>query len=107
MERYKNCWEIKKCGRQAGGDKVVELGECIVSKERLGHSCWSVFGTLCGGEVQGDAFEKGRNCRRCEVYKMYQRTIGELGEMIKVYFPEEEEKYNQIILKRMTENNMK
>ncbi|MDH4317728.1 MAG: hypothetical protein OEV64_05015 [Desulfobulbaceae bacterium] len=101
MERLKNCWEIKKCGRHADGDKIEELGECVVSREQLGHSCWAVFGTLCGGEVQGDAYEKGRNCMRCEVYKMYQRTIGEHGEMIKIYFPEEEEKYNQIIFKRM------
>jgi hypothetical protein len=27
-----NCWEIKKCGRQRGGKKVNELGECIASK---------------------------------------------------------------------------
>jgi len=39
-----NCWEIKKCERQKGGKKVNELGECIASKERMGHSCWVVAG---------------------------------------------------------------
>ncbi len=41
-----NCWEIMKCGRQKGGKKVNELGECIASKEGMGHSCWAVAGTL-------------------------------------------------------------
>lgn len=99
-----NCWEIKRCGRQVGGSKVAELGECIASKEKLGHSCWVVAGTLCGGKLQGDAREKGKNCRRCEVYKKYQRTIGEQGEKVKELFPEEEEKYNEIIMNRMTED---
>ena len=34
------------CGREAGGAKVAELGECIVSKEGFGHSCWGIAGTL-------------------------------------------------------------
>ena len=104
MDSIKNCWEIKNCGRQRGGNNAAELGECIVSKEKLGHSCWAVFGTLCGGKLQGSAVEKGRNCIHCEVYKMYQRTIGEYGEVIKRFFPEEEEKYHEIILRRMTES---
>jgi len=33
-----NCWKIKKCGRQRGGKKVNELGECIASKGKVGHS---------------------------------------------------------------------
>ena len=52
--------------------------------------------------MQGDSREKGRNCMRCEVYKKYQRTIGERGEDIKECFPDEEKKYNEIIMKRMT-----
>ncbi len=26
--KRKNCWEVKKCGRQPGGEKVDELGVC-------------------------------------------------------------------------------
>ena len=103
MDMLNNCWEIKKCGRQRGSNKVAEMGECIVSMENLGHSCWVVHGTLCGGKVQGSSRDKGRNCMRCEVYKKYQRTIGEQGEKVKECFPDEEKKYNEIILKRMTE----
>ncbi len=26
--KRRNCWEVKKCGRQPGGEKVEELGVC-------------------------------------------------------------------------------
>ena len=46
----RNCWEFKKCGREPGGSKVSELGECPAATEiRLdgqnhgtkgGRMCW-------------------------------------------------------------------
>jgi hypothetical protein len=75
-----NCWEIKKCGRQAGGNKVKELGECIAAKETRvngvhggkngGRVCYALAGTLCGGKVQGTYASKLANCMQCEVYKL-------------------------------------
>lgn len=62
------CWEIIDCGRQKGGSKVDELGECIVSKEGFGLLCWAVAGTLCEGEVAGTAAQKKGDCLQCEVY---------------------------------------
>ena len=35
-----------------------ELGECVASREGLGHSCWMIAGTLCDGTVQGTAAQK-------------------------------------------------
>ena len=57
-ERLENCWEILNCGRERGGPNVMELGECIAAKQGLGHSCWAIAGTLCGGTVQGRGAEK-------------------------------------------------
>jgi len=74
-----DCWAIKKCGRENGRAKVGELGECVASTRRLGHSCWAIAGTLCGGAVQGTFAEKEGNCMACEVYKRYHRTIGTQG----------------------------
>jgi diguanylate cyclase (GGDEF)-like protein len=71
----KNCWEIKKCGREQGGAKVDELGVCPAYPNR-GHSCWSVTGTLCGGEVQGTFAQKEMNCLQCETYKLYNIRSG-------------------------------
>ena len=98
----KNCWDILKCERQKNGKKVNEYGECIASKEELGHSCWAIAGTLCGGMVQGDATEKRQNCIRCEVFKLYHRSVGTEGKKIKELFPEEEKKYNDLLMDRMT-----
>lgn len=74
-----NCWEYRKCGREPGGEKVAELGECPVAREeRLdgqhggtngGRMCWLVRATLCGNQVQGDFRSKLGNCLKCDFFK--------------------------------------
>lgn len=74
-----NCWEFKKCGREADGINASKLGVCIACTEtRLdgvhegrnsGRACWVVVGTLCGGQVQGTFATKFGNCKNCEFYK--------------------------------------
>ncbi|MBC8553207.1 MAG: hypothetical protein ISR96_00900 [Nitrospira sp.] len=74
-----NCWEIKKCGREQGGDKSEELGVCpaatlsacdgINSGNNAGRICWAIAGTFCGGRVQGDFAQKSVSCMSCEVFK--------------------------------------
>jgi hypothetical protein len=98
--RLPTCWEIEKCGREKGGPKESELGECIASKEGFGHSCWAVAGTLCGGVVQGTIAQKIGYCSSCEVYRRYNRSLGSQGKEIASQFPEEEKKYIQMLLKK-------
>jgi hypothetical protein len=100
-----NCWEIKKCERQKGGKKVNELGECIASKEGMGHSCWAVAGTLCGGKILGTTAQKTGYCTTCEVYQIYNRSQGELGKRIMTTYPKEEEKYYKIMMKFSDDKN--
>ena len=95
-----NCWEIENCGREKGGHKVEELGECIASKEGLGHSCWAIAGTLCGGEVQGTVAQKIGYCTNCPVHKLYNRSLGKHGQEIASQYPEEEAKYIKMMLKK-------
>ena len=81
-----NCWEFKKCGREKGGAKVIELGECPASSETMtdgvnsgdnaGRTCWAVAGTLCGGKVQGSFAHKMYNCKACEFYKIVTKEEG-------------------------------
>lgn len=81
-----NCWEVKKCGREPGGIKTVELGVCPASTEsRLngvnhgkngGRACWVLAGTLCGAKVQGSFATKLANCMQCEFYKMVRKDEG-------------------------------
>ncbi len=98
MNEFPNCWDIKKCGRQKGGEKVAELGECVASIEGLGHSCWAIAGTLCGGVVQGTVAQKEGNCVNCDVHKDYNRVAGKKGMEIKNLFPRENEKYQCLLM---------
>jgi len=100
MSQFKNCWEIKECGRGKGGAKVAELGECIASTNGLGHSCWAIAGTLCGGTVQGTAAQKHQNCLACDVHKLYNRVTGNYGKEIAVEFANEHKNYLTIIKSR-------
>jgi len=63
-----NCWELKKCGRQAGGLKAKELGVCPAYPDH-GTTCAHIAGTLCGGQVQGSFASKLVNCMKCDFYK--------------------------------------
>ena len=74
----KNCWEAKKCGRQAGGKNVHQLGVCPVTTEtrldgvhggrNAGRACWVVAGSLCKGEMQGTFARKFEHCEKCDFY---------------------------------------
>ncbi len=96
-KELKNCWEIKGCGREQNGINTMELGECVASKEELGHSCWAIAGTLCGGKIQGTSAKKANACMECEVYKKYHRSLGSEGKFIRTEFPGEEAKYQKIL----------
>jgi hypothetical protein len=100
---YPDCWAVKNCGRQKGGPKESELGECVCSQERLGHSCWVLPGTLCGGVVQGTEAQKEAVCKICSVYKDYNRITGKKRREVKAFFPGEERKYNQLVFAKHAE----
>jgi hypothetical protein len=81
-----NCWEFKKCGREAGGLKVGELGICPAAMESRvngmnggkngGRACWPLAGTFCGGKVQGTFAMKVANCMECEFFKLVGKEEG-------------------------------
>jgi hypothetical protein len=62
-----DCWEFKKCGREAGGAKIGENGACPAYPDN-GTGCARVAGTLCGGKVQGTFAQKLGNCMTCDFY---------------------------------------
>ena len=82
-----NCWEAKNCGREPGGPKVADLGECPSARlpsffngknggVAAGRYCWKIAGTLCGGKVQGTAADKLQNCLACEFYQKVKEEQG-------------------------------
>ena len=105
-EQLLNCWEIKKCERQKGGKKVYELGECIASKERMGHSCWAIAGTICLGKIEGTFAQKIGFCTSCEVYQRYNRSSGKLGRFVRTLYPLEDAKYLDIMLNFYVDNSL-
>ena len=78
-----NCWEFKKCGRELGGEKISDLGECPASAEKrlngvhggtnAGRACWIVAGTFCKGEIQGVFAKKYDTCIECDFYRKVQK----------------------------------
>jgi hypothetical protein len=97
-DKLPNCWELEDCGREKGGHNVKELGECIASKEGLGHSCWAIAGTLCKGEIQGIYAKKIKYCTSCEIFKLYNRISGTCKKDVSVLWPEEDLKYTELML---------
>jgi hypothetical protein len=82
----KNCWEVKKCGREPGGDHCQELGVCpaalphkqdgINRGKHCGRFCWAIAGTLCGAEVQGTFAKKLKDCLNCDFLKQVHEDEG-------------------------------
>jgi hypothetical protein len=83
MDRTRNCWEYKNCGRHPSGLRREDLGVCPASTDisfdgvnggsQAGRVCWAVAGTMCGGEVQGSMAAKLGNCLKCDFYKLVAR----------------------------------
>ena len=81
-----NCWEVKKCGRQSGGEKSNELGICPASTEGKlnglnggtngGRACWVIQQTLCGNQVQGGFADKLSSCLKCDFYSAVRNEEG-------------------------------
>ena len=86
MGPRKNCWEFKKCGRELGGSKSLDLGVCAASADkkydgvnggnRGGRACWLVAGTMCGGKPQGTFTEKYVTCLNCDFFKSVRKEEG-------------------------------
>ena len=62
-----NCWEFKKCGREAGGAKAEELGVCP-AYPNYGKQCARITGTICDSTVQGPESMKLFYCVKCDFY---------------------------------------
>ena len=82
----KNCWEFKKCGREAGGFNIDHLGLCPAATEKslhnvhdginAGRACWVMAGTLCGGTVQGTFAQKYEDCQICDFFRLVKQEEG-------------------------------
>lgn len=84
--KRKNCWEVKKCGRQPEGENAEKLGVCPAAVTSMydgtnkgtydGRFCWAVAGTFCDGKQQGTFAQKLMNCINCEFLKQVNEKEG-------------------------------
>jgi len=82
MTTRANCWEVKQCGRQPGGENVSKLGVCPASVDssadglnggkNAGRICWAIAGTFCGDKKQGTFADKRLSCLSCDFYRQVQ-----------------------------------
>jgi len=63
-----NCWEFKKCGREAGGVNEKKIVVCPAYPSH-GKKCAQVAGTFCGGKVQGTFAMKLLSCIKCDFFQ--------------------------------------
>lgn len=73
-----NCWEYKKCGRQPGGHKAVEIGICPAAYDIAadganggkngGRICWSIVGNINNDSPHQLLNRRNCNCFDCDFF---------------------------------------
>lgn len=71
-----NCWEVKKCGREVGGEKAALLGVCPVAAEKNvnglnggingGRICWVLAEEHFKNEISCSKLTRKDPCFSCE-----------------------------------------
>jgi len=78
-----NCWEFKRCGREPGGWRAADAGECPAAGaiawdgtnrgKNAGRYCWKILGTLCDEQLQDTSAKKLHKCGNCDFHRMVQQ----------------------------------
>ncbi len=82
-----NCWEFKRCGREAHGIRAHEMGVCPAAKLEVangflggvngGRACAFITGTFCSNTIEGTHREKEKQCDKCGFYQILMKQHGE------------------------------
>lgn len=83
-----NCWEHKKCGREAASSGADDVWACPASilptpdgrhnrGTRAGRRCWRIPGTVCDEHAQGLFKQKIAKCRECDFYQRVKEEEGD------------------------------
>jgi hypothetical protein len=83
--RRGNCWEIVKCGREPGGDKVDSRGPCPAAVDAMssgvnggqcgGRVCWAISGTFCDVHLEDNA-ARPISCFGCDFFSQVLQEEG-------------------------------
>jgi hypothetical protein len=70
----KNCWEVKRCGKEQDCPAYREKRlDGVHNGKNGGRSCWVVAGTLCFGQPSGEFAKKFTGCEKCDFYDLVKR----------------------------------
>jgi len=77
--RRPNCWEVRQCTRQPGGEGAALFGPCPAATHEAadglnggtngGRICWAVEGTPCGLDLADAGVPKLISCLGCEFFR--------------------------------------
>jgi len=62
FKRNGPCWKLRECPKET-------RQSCPAWEFQVGHLCWFINGTICGGKVQGSWKKKMNMCRKCKVFR--------------------------------------
>ena len=81
-----NCWEVRQCQREPGGEGARLFGPCQAATDAIfdglnggrngGRICWAVPGTPCGLETLGARVPKFISCLGCDFFRRVYREEG-------------------------------
>ena len=95
-----NCWEIMKCNLKGPDDNTEDQDICPALLQNMGHSCWVVDDVLCEDRFLPRPKNKMRaGCLMCKVFRRYNRLTGTDRDLVKIRFPFENERYEDILLR--------
>jgi hypothetical protein len=79
MAKKMNCWEHMKCGREPGGVRTGDLGECLAAVYKSingvnggingGRLCWAIVGIYSFIDTKGSSSHAAHNCYKCEFHR--------------------------------------
>jgi len=77
--RGANCWQVRQCNRQPGGEAAAIYGICPAATATQadgvnrgtngGRICWAIAGTPCGFDPPGSRARKFISCLGCEFFR--------------------------------------
>jgi DNA-binding XRE family transcriptional regulator len=77
--RGANCWQVRQCNRQPGGEAAAVYGICPAATETRadgvnrgtngGRICWAIPGTPCGFDLPGGPARKVISCLGCGFFR--------------------------------------
>ncbi len=84
-----NCWDVMTCGRGLASVEPCPAAldatcDGVNGGMNAGRICWTVPGTFCSGEIQGDFLDKQETCLACRFFLQVRHEEGQEFRFVKL-----------------------